>query len=540
MAAAFLREQQIKQAGPVEADPEQPVTTESQLPVSADVAKQANWWDSVTRNEAWLGVEDVGRAMKELPRNLISNMLGEVSDIAELVANLPLRRHPNRPFINVPGTSEDIVTALGGDPESAGFQIAGFIPTPGGSVDIGMELFGQAIALGAFAARRRGGPLLQRLNDFRAAEGKTSDLPQFNEDLWQQTGWYRGADNQPRFYLSDANSSVNTKIYTEHPRIQKNLDNAKEFGVDVTTTVETRLDDVLVHPELFELYPELAGLKVKTYIIAKPDGSIVYRNLTRNPGFQGGLVGSPTVISGVEMGSVTSTAQFHETILHEAQHVVQNIEGFATGTSSKLTARMLDELTGWTILKRSTALIDEGVTGSDDLFRKLVDEGFTEDHAKFAIGHNDIQKYQQALDSTDEVATQFLLDHKMNVDLNQHRSQTDMVHVLNFLYKNDVPEGAKMLEQLGETLRFEEIGQLGFQSYLNSAGEAEARLTGLLREISQKEIAELAGPPNPGRLADVTQELSVGKLEQPGSVTIMQREQPFTMAVDPIEVPDVL
>lgn len=539
--SAFLREQQIKDAGPelveaVQADPNAPVTTESQSPVPPEVADDVHWAASLRRNEAWLVGEDIARSAVQLPRNLAANMLGEVSDVAQLVTDLGgavrkvrLGADPLKDTeIDVPFTSDEIVEAMGGDKESTQFMLAGLIPTPGGSIDIGAELVGQAIAIGAIAARRKGGPILQRLNDFLGMGG--NDLPNFNNGMWQKTGWYNGADGAPRFYLSDASSTVNASAISTHPRVAQAAKAAKDAGQPMITRVSNRLEDVLVHPELYDLYPELAGTKVTTWVITKPDGSIAYRNLTRSAGFKGGVESSRSgnVIRGIEMGNLDSTADFHETILHEAQHIVQSIEGFAQGTAAHLSLGMVQNIKNATIMKRATALIDEGAKTPDELFLHLRGEGFDESLAQRAVQDNNIQQYIQASAEAetgvvDDLTREFMFDHQTNVGARFERANSDVVHTLNFLFKGDVPEdGAVLLSQLQSKLSGQELSNVGFQAYLHSAGEAEARLTGLLREMTDDQI-KLLNSLDPAQQAEITQALSVGPRRPAGTATIIEQ-----------------
>lgn len=550
MAAAFLREQEIQQAGPVQADPEQPVTTEAQSPIPPELARDIHWAASVRKNEAWMIGEDLARSTVELPRNIAANLIGELPDIAQLLADIggPVRQvvlggDPLEDVeIDVPFTPDEIVIAMGGDPESTQFKIAQFIPTPFGSADIGVKLVTQAIAIGAIAVRRQGGPLLKRLNDFLGGGG--NDLPIFHEGLWTKTGWYRGKEGLPRFYLSDANSKVNQKLITEHPRILAAQEFAKKSGESMVTRINLRFGEVLEHNELYDLYPELKGVKITTWVVTDPDGAIQFRNLSRQPNFKGGVISTPqgNVIMGVEMGTLEGAAEYHETILHEAQHIIQTIEGFAQGTSSKLTLGMIRDLRRTTVMKRATKLIDDGAVSTDGLGDALKAEGFSDLQIEMALTDNNIQQYQQATVNiaedgiVDDFAREFMFDHNTNIDLRSQRAQGDMVHVLDFLFKGETPEeGAKMLTQLGEHLTGKELSNIGFEAYLHSAGEAEARLTGLMRDLSQDQIKQLRNV-DPSFQAGLTQgqELSIGPTRKPGTTVVIEQPVPQPPVSGPV------
>jgi hypothetical protein len=481
---------------------------------------------------------------------MIANLAGELPDMVQLLADIggPVRQvvlggDPlEKVQIDVPFTPDEIVTAMGGDPESTQFKIAQFIPTPFGSADLGVKLVTQAIAIGAIAVRRQGGPLLKRLNDFLGMGG--NDLPVFHEGLWTKTGWYRGNEGLPRFYLSDANSKVNAKLITENPRILAAQDFAKKNGEPMVSRINLRLGEVLEHPELYELYPQLKGVKITTWVVTNPDGTIAYRNLTRRAEFKGGVVSTPegNVIMGVEMGTLEDISEYHETVLHEAQHIIQTIEGFAQGTSSKLTIGMIRDLRKSTVLKRATKLIDDGAVSTDGLGDALKAEGFTDIQIELAVRDKDILQYQQATlglaedGVVDEFAREFMFDHNTNIDLRSQRAQGDLVHVLDFLFKGETPEeGAKMLQQLGEHLTGKELSNIGFEAYLHSAGEAEARLTAMMRDLTQDQLRQLRNV-DPSFQPGLTQgqPLSIGPTRQPGTAVVIEQPVPNPPVSGPV------
>lgn len=112
------------------------------------------------------------------------------------------------------------------------------------------------------------------------------------DDIWQTAGWERGADGKWRFEIPDTNSSINQQAQDELQRYN--------------TVV---LGDLLNHPELYDAYPDLARLPVV------PDH-----------GSGGGYAGSSIRI-GVDEPNIRGT------LLHEGQHGVQGVEGFAAGAN---------------------------------------------------------------------------------------------------------------------------------------------------------------------------------------------------------------
>lgn len=114
------------------------------------------------------------------------------------------------------------------------------------------------------------------------------------EKIWKETGFFRGADNQWRFEISDADVDIQ-QIPVSHGDFRY-------------------LDEVIKHPHLFKAYPELKNLK------------IIRDNKLEEQGIGGyaDLNGDTIVLTPASLGSPS-------VFLHEIQHHVQKIEGFAQG-----------------------------------------------------------------------------------------------------------------------------------------------------------------------------------------------------------------
>ena len=165
------------------------------------------------------------------------------------------------------------------------------------------------------------------------------------------TGWERGLDGQWRYEIDDSNIKISDHYYPEqyfynkYPRLKEledklvkditaydsfteqekadydyyseqlsklirshiNFENGKEIW-----TEPALLEDVVYSPELFKAYPELA----KTKFIVKD----------LEPGLMGQYDGTTITLD---------TYAPKSTLLHEIQHVIQDIEGFARGGSDK-------------------------------------------------------------------------------------------------------------------------------------------------------------------------------------------------------------
>ena len=161
-----------------------------------------------------------------------------------------------------------------------------------------------------------------------------------SETVRRETGWFKGYDGKWRFEIDDSQFDVNLSGYFTNPDVKKykaletkfltepeNMTEAdiEEFKVlsanlkGVKKTPST-LGDYVKHDALFKAYPELRDIKLKfdkidsggngKYISKSKE--IVLDNSIRN-----------------------NKSQLKETLIHEIQHVVAEIEGFSRGSSVK-------------------------------------------------------------------------------------------------------------------------------------------------------------------------------------------------------------
>ena len=119
------------------------------------------------------------------------------------------------------------------------------------------------------------------------------------DEVWRKTGWIEDVDRNWKFEIDDSKATM------------------AESWKDLDSKTTVKLGDILDHPDLFDAYPELRDMPV-----------------TRKPAFfdiwgltQGWFDGTTI--------NVTPYAQDAQaTLLHEIQHAVQAIEGFASGGNS--------------------------------------------------------------------------------------------------------------------------------------------------------------------------------------------------------------
>mgnify|MGYP002621959286 FL=1 len=115
--------------------------------------------------------------------------------------------------------------------------------------------------------------------------------------IWHNTGWARGVDKQWRFEIPDEGAAFAVPWNTLRRR-----------------KGATPLPEAFDHPALFEAYPQLLSVKVK--IVSEE-----------------GVGGTWSPEEGViELSPHGGADTARRTMLHEIQHAIQDIEGFAPGT----------------------------------------------------------------------------------------------------------------------------------------------------------------------------------------------------------------
>jgi hypothetical protein len=168
---------------------------------------------------------------------------------------------------------------------------------------------------------------------FAGPKAKTADLDALKkakelsarrrdpDEIYKETGWFKGADNQWRFEIPD------DKI---------------EFIPDPNRLPEYQLNraaglgDVIRHDELFAAYPELRGLLTQTGDNPTPYGGWQPYQDRSSEGF---------VDIEEEMRAYGPTRRDVESVLvHEIDHAIANREGFSGGTNqSEATSRILEQ-----------------------------------------------------------------------------------------------------------------------------------------------------------------------------------------------------
>ncbi len=159
-----------------------------------------------------------------------------------------------------------------------------------------------------------------------------------SEEIRQQTGWFRGYDGKWRYEISDRDMEIDTRgkfhtnpdirRYTELvDKVYFDTDNtATEAEIQELKALQKNLEGVSVEPKtlgqlikhdkLFSAYPQLKDIKVH---FANINERGAYNPVFKEIVIQNSLKLDKTKLT--------------KTLIHEIQHAIQDIEGFASGSS---------------------------------------------------------------------------------------------------------------------------------------------------------------------------------------------------------------
>lgn len=144
-----------------------------------------------------------------------------------------------------------------------------------------------------------------------------------SEDIRKQTGWFRGMDDEWRYEIDDSKMTVRTE-------------NIPTDGSAVS------LGKLINHDELFAAYPELRNIRVDFTDLGSALGifypssfgislseDLIYSPNRDKDGYREMGYGDAEVAEALERND----REFKDTLIHEIQHAIQDIEGFAPGTN---------------------------------------------------------------------------------------------------------------------------------------------------------------------------------------------------------------
>ena len=180
-----------------------------------------------------------------------------------------------------------------------------------------------------------------RMDNYRTAKNmEFSGIHPHN--IWLATGWGRGVDKKWRFEILDGklNETKRKTLRDLNKMIQRfdikskgdpailNPEERRQMNSAFTRLALNSLQDVLDAPELFDAYPQLKHIIVSEEFLGDEVAGI-----TENSNL-------------IRINTSLNNEQYLNTLLHEAQHIIQSIEGFATGANDKSIESLAENLTG--------------------------------------------------------------------------------------------------------------------------------------------------------------------------------------------------
>lgn len=190
------------------------------------------------------------------------------------------------------------------------------------------------------------------LAEAAAAENSGKDP----EETRKETGWFRGADDRWRFEIDDSGAKWNSRGdlgarrknegYDRYRSLTEKQEQAMLFGGELLSDAESaewkalnrewgtaeqrgnRVGDYLEHKALYEAYPQLREMELEILTPGEmPKGVLgYYSHKDRKVVLRRG-----------------AAEEMKSSLLHELQHAVQHIEGFANGSSIEYWEQTLEE-----------------------------------------------------------------------------------------------------------------------------------------------------------------------------------------------------
>ena len=287
------------------------------------------------------------------------------------------------------------------------------------------------------------------------------------ETIFQETGWYTGADGKWRFEIDDSGmeysrwGDMNRSDRAEYARFrelegrfidgtitqeeQTELRSLLEEGHGPGRAEEQqtlRLSDFVRHDELYQNYPQLrrAGLRFADL----PEGTHgSYNTGTNTITLNNSLRDAP-----------------EDTLVHEIQHAIQSAEGFSGGSSPEYWARREYE-TGDLVSNRLQQEYDQILNG---------------------LGREDQNKYIRYTELERELERLFLADSNTEAGRRYDRLEAEQDAIYEELYPN-----AWFRQLLDLSHRMEDTAGEYRRMYENTAGEIEARDVTARRQLTPEQ-----------------------------------------------------
>ena len=323
------------------------------------------------------------------------------------------------------------------------------------------------------------------MDSFRQALQMAEDGADADE-IRKTTGWFVGADGQPRYEITDENARW-TSVMQGDSRVLMMRE-----ATDATTSTVT-LADVLDHPELFAAYPELRKVKMEFF-----DGPVGERGWASH------------MMIGLNKSRNINDAERMSALLHEVQHIIQEIEGFALGAGPAYFTGLYVEGGSRRMRAQASlavnlaATVDERLAAAEAAGEQALSpeekqalKDTIELPWRYLITEHELARAQTQLDDartdgiSDTADLEILVD-KLEKQLQALDTRIVNAHKIPLRAQRAFEPGSRAEVQriLREAAAIEQLDN--FQLYERTAGEAEARATQARQGLTAEERRETA------------------------------------------------
>jgi len=297
-------------------------------------------------------VGNITDALKGVGRAYSADIAGTPVDVRNMVSGALSPEGGGNPYAsairNLIGTPDDKYSSdyfaknLGIEGEGLAYNLGNMLGPE--AAKSALRNITRPSVLNIFAGERAANAPLDKLSKAKEMD-MAAEAP---EDIWKETGWFKGADEQWRWEIPDKPAKLSPKGFS---KVAQEHNEQWEPG-----TKHATLEDVLKHPQLFEAYPELKNKRIgnvpgwnednEDWLMyfapdkygTDPHFGINFENYLSNtlklwqPKHLGGVSQDTPDLKSYRGFPYTpkSLEDLTNQILHETQHAVQHAEKFGS------------------------------------------------------------------------------------------------------------------------------------------------------------------------------------------------------------------
>ncbi len=381
---------------------------------------------------------------------------------------------------NVPATSDWWGAQLGLSEEetnSLAFIGAGLAIAPSRALN---DLDGKVVSKALKLSKAFGGGTRQAAVARRISAQRLLDEGMDENEIWQRTGWFPGKDKdgalQWRFYVSDADATID---YTSLGKKARTIPDVDSMEVGQVRPIRLRMDEVLQHDALYELYPEIAGYPITVQV--RKTGPDEFKIANE---YAGAKASFNPLTRKFRLNKSGGHEDARESLLHEAQHAIQSLENMQGGASN---SHMVDSMYNY----HAARLVEDVYRNPaeyEDIapfeFQNMLEVGgFSEEEAEVIV--------KEILDVMVNGAEEGRVDYwKYIADKSKNEAQRWLSNMIV------LPEGDKALVEFLDNMNAQEFEMLAQLRYQLDMGEMEARLVQAMKDVKPETLAKMKVHPH--------------------------------------------